>query len=281
MSAAEESRVTPLGIIAGSGMLPRALADKCAGLGRGSAVVALQGFAKVDDFAPYLRTALSIGRGRSMIRFFHEHGVREICLIGAVRRPSLWDVRPDFWTLSRVGPILLRGGLGDDGLLKAVRAIFENEGFTIKGIQDFLPELIATTGTLGTHQPDENHQRDILRGYHVARALGMVDVGQAVVVQGGIVLGVEGAEGTAELIRRCGALKRNGPGPILIKLAKPNQDRALDLPTIGPDTIAQVIHAGFSGIVVESGKTLMTDPSAMLSLADPAGLFILGTTEPF
>lgn len=279
MPASQESGVTSsrrLGIIAGAGMLPIALAQKCAEQNILVAVVALQGFAQVSDFSPHIRAEMPIGRGRSMIGFFREHNVQDVVMIGAVRRPSLWDVRPDFWTLSRLGGILMRGGLGDDGLLRAVRSIFEKEGFQVQGVQTYLPDLIAQSGQLGKCAPNETDMFDIRRGFQVAHALGSVDVGQSVVIQAGIVLGVEAAEGTSELIKRCAALKRNGPGPILIKAAKPGQDKNMDLPTIGPDTVIAVQAAGFRGIAVQSGATLVVQPIDMMAQADAAQIFIYG-----
>lgn len=264
----------PVGIIAGAGVLPSALATACQKSGRGTAIVALKGFADRSSLSGFPVLTLSIGQGRKMIRFFRDHHVRDIVLIGAVRRPSLFDVRPDWWTLSRLGPVLLRGAVGDDGLLRAVRGVFEAEGFQICGVHDFLPDLLARPGALSACSPSPDAAQDMARGFSVAQALGQVDVGQSVVVQQGVVLGVEAAEGTAALIERCGMLKRSGPGPILIKSVKPGQDRALDLPTIGPDTVRAAIAAGFQGISVQAGSTLMVDPGEMSRLADAGGLFV-------
>lgn len=261
-------------------MLPRALSRKYLAEGNDLVVVALDGFAQANDFAPHLRTSVALGRGRQMIHFFRDNHVQDIVLIGGVKRPSLWDIRPDWWTLTRLGPALLCGGLGDDGLLKLIRKIFEAEGFRIHPIQAYLPDLIAADGPLGAHAPDDCALYDIKRGFNVARLLGAADVGQAVVVQGGIVLGVEAAEGTDELIKRCALLKHAGAGPVLVKASKPGQDTALDLPTVGPDTVTNAISAGFSGIAVEAGCTLITDPITMIANADPAGLFIYGGRGP-
>ncbi len=270
---------TPLGIIAGSGMLPLALVKKCEQMGMPVVVVALNGSAKPDDFAPHLRTSLPIGRGKSIVRFFQNNGVQNVVMIGAVRRPSFWELRPDFWTLMRIGMILLRGGLGDDGLLRAVRKILEREGLRVQGIQNYLPDLIAAPGPMGHRVPDDDAVYDIQRGLSVARVLGLADVGQSVVVQGGIVLGVEAIEGTSALIKRCGELKRAGPGPILVKASKPDQDRDLDLPTIGPDTITAAAMAGFRGIAVQAGGTLIVDPVRVAEMADQHELFVFGTGE--
>ncbi len=264
----------PVGIIAGAGVLPSALATACQKSGRGAVIVVLKGFADPGAFSSFPSSLLSIGQGARMVRFFRAHQVRDIVLIGAVRRPSLFDVRPDWWTLSRLGGILLRGNLGDDGLLRAVRRVFEAEGFQICGVHDFLPDLLARSGALGAHTPSSDAMQDIVRGFTVAGALGQVDVGQSVVVQQGVVLGVEAAEGTAALIERCATLKRSGPGPVLVKSVKPNQDRALDLPTIGPDTVRAAVSAGFQGIAVQAGSTLMVDPGEMAHLADAGGLFV-------
>ncbi len=270
---------TPLGIIAGAGMLPLALVKKCEQMGLPVAVVALNGSANPDDFAPHLRTSFSIGRGKSIVRFFQNNGVQNIVMIGAVRRPSFWELRPDFWTLIRAIPLLLRLRLGDDGLLRAVRKILEREGLRVQGIQTYLPDLIAAVGPMGHRIPDNDAVYDIQRGLAVARVLGLADVGQSVVVQGGIVLGVEAIEGTGALIKRCGELKRVGPGPILIKASKPDQDRDIDLPTIGPDTITAAAIAGFRGIAVQAGSTLIVDPVQVTELAEAHQLFVFGVGE--
>jgi DUF1009 family protein len=106
--------------------------------------------------------------------------------------------------------------------------------------------------------------------------LGRLDAGQSVVVQQGIVLGVEAIEGTDELIRRSGALRREGPGGVLVKRAKPQQDDRFDLPAIGPDTVAAAVDAGLRGIAVQAGRSLIIDREATLQAADAAGLFVTG-----
>jgi DUF1009 family protein len=106
--------------------------------------------------------------------------------------------------------------------------------------------------------------------------LGALDVGQAAVVQQGIVLGVEAVDGTDALLARCGPLRRDGPGGVLVKVAKPGQDRRADLPTIGPQTVAAAAAAGLSGIAVEAGATFVADRTAVAAAADRAGLFVVG-----
>jgi len=125
--------------------------------------------------------------------------------------------------------------------------------------------------------PDDAANADIARGLAVVRALGALDIGQAVVVEAGVVLGVEAIEGTDALIERAGRLKREGPRRgVLVKAKKPGQERRIDLPTIGVDTVERVATAGFAGIALEAGSALIVDRDEVARKADAAGVFVVG-----
>jgi DUF1009 family protein len=115
---------------------------------------------------------------------------------------------------------------------------------------------------------------------HVARTLGALDIGQAVVVQQGLVLGVEAIEGTDELLRRCAGLRRDGPGGVLVKVEKPGQERRADRPTIGPRTVALAAETGLRGIAIEAYSTIVLDRDEVVGAADRAGLFVVGIGRP-
>ena len=117
---------------------------------------------------------------------------------------------------------------------------------------------------------------DIARAVAVARRLGEVDVGQGCVVQQGLVLAVEAIEGTDAMLARCGPLRREGLGGVLVKLVKPGQERRADLPTIGALTIRNAAAAGLRGVAFEAGGTLLAERAEAIALADAAGLFLLG-----
>jgi len=97
-----------------------------------------------------------------------------------------------------------------------------------------------------------------------------------VIVQQGVVLGVEAAEGTAGLIERCGPLRLAGAGGVLVKIRKLGQERRVDLPTIGAATVEGAARAGLRGIAIEAGYTLVMDRLAAVAAADAAGLFVVG-----
>lgn len=261
-----------LGIIAGGGILPFQLMDAARSAGRDFFVLGLKDHA---DAALPANHWVRLGALGEAIDKLKAAGCRELVLGGQVRRPSLLELLPDW----RAAKFFARSGaalMGDDGLLKAVRSELEGEGFTLLGPQQVLSSLLTPVGLLTQSTPDDEAQRDINRAIAVLLALAPHDVGQASVVQQGLVLGIEAIEGTAELIARTGSYRRAGRGGVLVKLSKPQQDKQLDVPAIGPETISQCQKAGLTGIALQAGASLLLEREKTLAAANAAGIFILG-----
>jgi UDP-2,3-diacylglucosamine hydrolase len=268
-----------LGIVAGAGELPRLILEACREEGRPVFVLALEGFADPALVADMPHGWIRLGAAADGLKLLRDNGVTEIVLAGGVRRPSLTALRPDWRTTKFLAKVGVRA-LGDNGLLSAVIKEIEEDGFHVVGADTLLASALAPEGPLGRLRPDESAERDIALGIKAARALGALDIGQAVVVQQGVVLGLEAVEGTDALIARCGPLAKDGPDGVLVKLAKPGQERRADLPTIGPDTIENVARAGLRGIAVEAGATLIVQRQAAIVAADKAGIFFIGIAAP-
>ena len=264
-----------LGIIAGGGLVPGQLIQAAKAQGRDCFVLAIKNSADPSQLAGVDHVWLRLGQAGKAFELLHEKQVGEVVMAGPVRRPTLSEMRPDWRTARFFARIGLKA-LGDDGLLSAVIGEFESEGFKIVGAHEVLGDLLAPLGVWGTVRPDEQAASDIKHGVKVAQGLGALDVGQSVVVQQGIVLGVEAIEGTDALIERVGSLRRAGLGGVLVKLCKPGQDHRVDLPTIGPDTLKRAAAAGLRGIAVEAGASIVVDLDQLVRAADKAGLFLTG-----
>ena len=265
-----------LGIIAGGGSIPQMLIDFCRRNQRDYFVLAIEGNADkslIDETIPH--AWIRIGQAGTGFKRFAEEKVQDVVMIGTIRRPSFFDLVPDLRTTAFFAKVGAKA-LGDDGILRALVREIEAEGMSVKGIHEVLPEILAKQGILGKHKPDKQALADIKRGIEVASALGQLDVGQAVVVQQGLVLGVEGIEGTDELIRRCGDYKRKGAGGIVIKLRKPQQDMRIDLPTIGPRSVLRAKESGLRGIAIHAGNGLIVDEEEVIKTANKEGLFVIG-----
>ena len=265
-----------LGILAGGGTLPRRLVEACRDAGRPVFVVAFNGHAAAETVDGVAHQWVRLGAVGAALTALRDAEVEELVMAGPVRRPSLVELRPDVTAAKYLARGLLRRG--DDGLLRGIVRGLEEEGFRVVGADDLLAPLLAPEGALGKVALDGDQAADVERGLAVAQALGQVDVGQSVVVQEGLVLAVEGAEGTDAMIARAGTLRREGAGGVLVKTAKPGQERRADLPTIGPATVEAAIAAGLAGIAVEAGACLVVDRAATVAAADAAGLFVVGVS---
>jgi DUF1009 family protein len=269
-----------LGILAGGGPLPGKVAAAALAGGRRVFIVGFDGFAIPSVIAPYPHCFCRLGAAGKIFRALRENGCRDLVLIGPVRRPSLFSLRPDAEGAGIVARIGAAAFAGDDGLLAAVIRVLGEEGFRILGAHDILTEALAPAGLLSKTAPDAQAGTDIARGTAVIHALGRADVGQACVVQQGIVLAVEAIEGTDAMVARAGTLQRPGPGGVLVKLSKPGQDRRADLPMLGPGTLRAAAAAGLRGVAFEAGGALLADRAQTIAAADEAGLFLVGI-EPF
>jgi DUF1009 family protein len=269
-----------LAILAGGGDLPRMIAAQAAAAGTLIHIVAIEGAAEHALTAAYPHTWVNLGQARRMftaLRGPADAPTPNVMIIaGAVRRPDILRLRPDRGTLPLVAELLkLITAGGDDALLTRAIGIFERQGLTVVGIEEVAPALLLGSGVLGTVTPDAAATRDMDRAADLIAAIGDLDVGQAVAVADGAVLAIEGAEGTDRMLQRLVTVA-HGRRSILLKAPKPGQERRVDLPTIGPLTIAAAAPAGVRGIAVIAGSSVGLEADEMRRQADAAGLFLVG-----
>jgi DUF1009 family protein len=263
-----------LGIIAGGGPLPQRLIDHCSATGREVFVVALDGHVEPSMMAQDNVVAIRPGAAGRILSVLNQEKVEELVIVGAVKRPSMLTVLPDWGGIKFLCRVGWRAFRGDDQLLKAIAQEIERVGFKVIGVHEVLPELLAPVGIIGSIEANADRSADIELGIRAAKNLGVQDLGQAVVVADGKVMAEEGKRGTNALLSH--ASYNTASKPILVKMCKPQQDRRLDMPTVGENTVKLAAEAGFAGIVVEADKTLMADREAAVATANAAGLFILG-----
>jgi DUF1009 family protein len=265
-----------LGIIAGNGDLPRLLVEACLDQNRPFFVIAFEGITSSEIYQHHPHILAQFGALGSTLSVLRDEGVDTLVMAGGMKRPKLSALKPD----AKAAKLISRLGMGlfagDDTLLKTITQFLEEEGFRIVGADDVLGDVRMPAGVLGSHSPTVGDLSDIARAAKVARAIGALDVGQAVIVQQGHVLGVEAMEGTDALIERCGLLRLDEPGGVLVKVKKPTQDRRADLPSMGVETVRRVKAAGLAGIAMEAGQSLLLDKDSVVNAANEAGIFVYG-----
>lgn len=275
---------SPLGLVAGSGALPLHIAEAARQAGREVFVVALQNEAD-EAIAAFPHAWNELGHMAAAADKLLGAGCEKLVIIGGIERPKL-----ETMSLDEGGEWFMREAAsgahtGDDQLLKIIIAYFQMRGLDVQPAQKYLTALTGKSGahTAHAHAP---HQADIDHAVQVARVIGSADIGQSVVVADRLVLAVEGPEGTDNMLRRVLELPNGLRGSqtdkrgVLAKFPKPQQDRRVDLPTIGRRTIEGVCAAHLAGIVYEAGGALFDDFDAVAKLAEENGLFLLGLEPP-
>jgi DUF1009 family protein len=282
MSQQDVAISSPVGLIAGGGVLPFAVADSLLARGITPIFFALRGVCDPDLVARFHHHWIAIGQLGRLARLMRSEGCRDLVFIGTLVRPALSEIRLDWGTLRVMRNILSAFRGGDDHLLSSIGRLFEQDGFRLLGIKDVAPDVLMPSGCLTQAQPDQAAIADIARGREVLRALSPFDIGQAVVVIGGHVVGVEDIEGTDGLLARVARLRKEGRirtklgHGVLVKAPKSGQDLRFDLPTLGPRTIDGVVAAGLAGIAIVAGNTIVAEPQEMTAKADAAKIFVTG-----
>jgi DUF1009 family protein len=256
-----------LALIAGQGEVPAAVV---AALDRPPLVCALDGFAP-DGLD--VDIGFRIERLGSLLLDLKGRGVTRVCMVGAIRRPAVDPAAIDAATMPLVPVLMAAIAAGDDGALRAVAGIFEAAGMRIEAAHEIAPALLPEPGCLTRAAPAAADRADAARGAEIVAAMGAVDIGQSCVVRAGQALAVEALFGTDWMLDSL-RQRPDGAGGLLFKAPKPDQDRRVDLPTIGPSTVTGAAAAGLSGIVVESGGVLVLHRDRVVAECDRLGLFL-------
>ncbi len=267
-----------LGIIAGSGALPRLVAENCAARGQDYIIVQFEGV-ELDWLEGHPVLPAAFEKPGKLFKSLKKAGVATVTMGGAMGRPRLNPLRFDATGL-RLAPVVLSAMKGgDNSMLGIIAAFFEAEGFGVIGVHEAIPTLLAATGMPTKAQPSEEDIEDADRAVAIVSALGAVDVGQGAVVAQGLCLGLESIQGTDAMLRFTAQNParlpdKKGAKGVLLKRAKPGQDMRLDMPAIGPDTLSAAAQADLAGVVVYAGETLILGRAETVARADALGLFL-------
>ena len=271
-----------LGVIAGGGDLPRAVAESAREAGRDVFVVALKG-SITDGWAErFPHEDVFLGEPGKALKALAKAGAGEVLLAGRVDRPKFHELKLDAKGVMVLPKVVAAARKGDDALLRMLVGLFEAEGFRAVSVAEAAPGLVCGEGPLGKCTPNDDHKDDIAAAFKIVKTLGALDVGQAAAVCEGLALAVEAAEGTDAMIARIGTLREALRGTpdrkrgVLVKALKPTQDAKTDMPVIGVQTVKNAAAVGLAGIGLEAGKSLIVDKRAVAAEADRLGLFVMG-----
>lgn len=269
-----------LAIICGGGRYPLEIA-KCCFENHTDFVLALISGSCDDslDWPNVKKQKFELGRIGQLVEFLKYHNVDTIIFAGFVERPNLFNLSLDDIASKWLVKIGIGAFSGDDGLLRSIAKLFEESGFKVVHPDNYIQNLMINKSLLTDMKPTELDIADISKGINVLNSLGQYDVGQSIVVENGLIIGIECVEGTDRLISRSKSLKKNGVGGVLIKLTKNGQDMRFDIPTIGLNTVKNCHESGLHGIAIEKGKCVFLNQQESINFANANRMFIIGVEK--
>ncbi len=262
-----------LGIIAGNGVYPRALAHAA----REAGVKKIIAAAFTNETDPALMQHvdlvewLRVGQLNRLLKFFRDQQVRHAIMAGQIAPRNLFDLRPDWKALLLLAKLKQRDA---ESIFSAIANELAKVDVDLLPATRFLEDQLAPAGLISGPKLSRREQEDVDFGWKIAKEISRLDIGQTVLVKNGTVLAVEAFEGTNDAIKRGGALARNGA--IMIKVAKPNQDMRFDVPVVGVETIAVAAAANIRVIAIEAGRTLLLERESVVQRAANSGISIIG-----
>lgn len=275
----------PVAVLAGSGRLPLELVRHLKASGRDHRVLAFRGFAG----GPLRRQAHAVCDlldPAAILRTLERWSPGAVTLAGAVNRPGLPALLGAFAAFRNRAEVRDLIARGDDHLLRGAVRLLEEHGHRVVGVHELAPDLAVPAGFRGGVPVGDEERGALAAALGLLGTLSPYDIGQAAVVEGRRVLAVEGPEGTDRMLHRVAALRRSWfrrarGGGVLLKAAKRGQDLRVDMPAIGPRTVAEARRAGLAGIAVGAGSTLVLDRAETVRAADRAGLFVVSVGLPW
>ena len=262
-----------IGIIAGGGQLPIAIGDNLIKKNFNVFFFVIEEFFIKSFYKDFNVTIINLKSAKKIIESLKIKDIDSVIMAGNINRPSLTDLSFDFHTL-KIAKNLLLNKTGDNSLLVSIKKYFMENGFDYFNWKNHCPELFANKENLTLIKPTQKAKKNLKKALTIFKSFGEIDVGQSMIIQNQIVLGLEAVEGTDKLIKRCKDYRKSGDRGVLVKFSKYNQSNILDIPTIGENTIKLLNDYDYEGIYLEKDSCLIIDKDKTIDLANQYKLFI-------
>ena len=276
---ASPTAISSLGIIAGNRSLPLVLARQARSMG----IERLVAVAFENETDPDLAALVDkivwvrVGQLSKLISAFTENNIHHCVMAGQIAPKNLFDLRPD---LRAMALLLKLKEKNAHTIFGAIAEELKREGVELIEATTWLAPLMPGEGFhLGPHLSPEQ-EADVNFGYQVAKEIARLEIGQIVVVKKGIVLAVEGFEGTDRCLARGGELAGPKGQAIAVKVAKEKHDLRFDIPCIGPQSVETCASAGVAVLALEPKKTLLLEQPQVEELVKKHGVILTVTKTP-
>ena len=215
----------------------------------------------------------SIGQFGKILSILKKNNCKKILFAGKVKKPKFSKLKLDLKGVYYISKIIKKSKIGDAAILREIINIFNKEGIKTISSTFFTPELSFSKGNYTKFKPDYKDKRDIKNAIRYLNKTKPYSYIQAAVGRNNHVI-LENLKGTQHMLKNIKKYKNKKDG-VLVKFPKKKQDRRLDLPAIGLDTLKQCKSAGLKGIVLKHKNNIFLDKTKSIEFANKNKMFIL------
>lgn len=260
------------GLIAGDGILPVRMAQYAKENGFDVVCISL---AKdnVRDLKKYCSKVYSChpGEVNKIEQILKDEQIKQMTFLGKVHKKVLLQLHK--FDKKAIDLIKEASRLNDDQVMLMIVEELQKIGVEVLDQTIFIKNLMIPAGVLGKHKPTDAQMEDVNYGFWLAKEMGKLDVGQSVVIKDKMIMAVEAIEGTDMCIKRGAKLAKSGA--VVVKVAKPKQDKRFDIPAIGMKTLRTMSYRHANLIAVEANETIIVDQEKVVKYADEHNIVIM------
>ena len=249
------------GLIAGDGILPVRMAQYAKENGFEVVCISLSRD-NVRDLKKYCSKVYSChpGEVNKIESILRDEQIKQLTFLGKVHKKVLLQLHK--FDKRAIDLIKDAVRLNDDQVMLMIVQELAKIGVEVLDQTIFIKNLMIPAGVLGKHY-----------GFWLAKEMGKIDVGQSVVIKDKMIMAVEAIEGTDSCIKRGAKLAKRGA--VIVKVAKPKQDKRFDIPAIGMKTLRTMRCKRASLIAVEANETIIVDQEKVIKYADEHNIVIM------
>ena len=259
------TKLNRIGLIAGTGELPRIVAKQAAEDNIKVFAIALSKDS-ISSLRPVCNKVFHFGIGQTnkILKTLKNEKIKNVLMIGKVDKKVIFQTKIfDFRSLKILKNMKLKD---DKSLMMVVIDELKLEGINCLDQSMFLKKLFPSKGVLTKRKSTKSEWEDIQYGFSIAKEMAQMEIGQTVVVKDKSIVAVEAMEGTDQTIMR--GLKIAGKGAVVVKVSRPKQDFRYDIPAVGETTLSMIIKGKAAVLALEAERTLVVNKEKMIELAN-------------
>ncbi len=260
------------GLIAGDGILPVKMAQYAKENGFEVICISLAND-NVSQLKKYCSKVYSCHPGEinKIEKIIKDEEIKQITFLGKVHKRVLLQIHK--FDSRAIEMLKTVARLNDDQVMLLIVDEFEKAGVSVLDQTIFIKNLMIPAGVIGKHKPTKEQMDDVNYGFWLAKEMGKIDVGQSVVIKDKMAMAVEAIEGTDVCIKRGAKLAKQGA--VIVKVAKPKQDKRFDIPAVGLRTLKTMKRYKANLLAVEANETIIVDQEAVVKYADKHNIVIM------